>query len=631
MIKRLFTAAVLSIMLTNLIGCRNMAADKINEYPDNQKPGSAGIVYLCDDPEEYKRNADKFPVMAAAIKRYEEKYNSRITFIYSPWMEKQSKLEVMMAAGTPPDIYAPIDGFPQFAINGYAQPINELINIKDPIWKDVKDAYDAIEWKGKHHFVVTNSGGLDVVWYNKKIFSENNIETPYELYKKGEWNWNTFRDLAIRLTQDTNNDGIIDQWGFSCAGSEALILTTGNDLIKFNGSAGTMENNLKHTDVLNALTFFRQAGAAGYNIIQPNMNDYQEDFACGKIAMHIGAIWSDVVWWKNLMLNGGCSFVPAPKYPDSDEYYVGGFADLWMIPKGASNTEGASAFLTELRKAEIDPEVKKITREGDAVHRGWREQEFEMQEELHKLKFVYCFFAGVGSLGNVRYSLWYDLRVVGEPVHEAIEKHFDLWSKEIDIAKGYTITARKEASALQGRPEIDGEIDDIWERARILPADQEKTTPDVATAKIRALYDENTLYVLAEVSDTKVMAEGPSPWESDSVEIFIDENKTQGNYYDDNTVQIRVDADGAVTGAGPAWEERKFAVTSAVNAADGGYVVEIAYKFKEIKAKPGGSIGFNVSINDQEKAGVRKGTAVWNPDGGISYHNPSRFGVIHFK
>lgn len=631
--KNLIISVVLIVTLfANVTGCNNSKIKKETGSKESSLLKNANIVYLTDWKEEDARNPEKNTILAAAIKNYEDKYNGKISFVYSPYSEKQGKLTAMLAAGTPPDVYEPVDGFPQFSVNGFAQPIDDLINLRDSMWKDVKDAYDATEWLGKHNFVVISKGPKDVVWYNKLLFKKNELSTPYDLYKQGNWNWNTFRDLAIKLTQDTDGDGVIDQWGMSTE-PESIIGTTGNDLVKVNGKVGTIENNLKNTDVINAFTFFQQAGPAKYNIIQPSLNGYMTDFAKGKLAMTIGANWAATRWWPDMMKRGECSFVPAPRYPNLDNYYVGGYADLWMIPKGALNPKGAADFLTELRKTQIDSNVQKLWNENNIKNMGWSDQEIEMNDELKKLNYTYTFSPGVGNIGDERWTFWSDLRINGVSVETEIEKYYNLWNSEIDIMSGKVKLQHNEVTAIEGTPKIDGEIDDIWKNAQEITTDQEKTIPDIATAKVKLLYDEDTLYVLAQVSDKKIMTNNSNPWECDSIEIFVDENKSQGFTYDGNSVQLRIGADGKMTGAGPAWDngKRASALTSAVKKVNSGYIVEAAYKFKGVKAKTGSSMGFNVRVNDEEVTGERKGSSVWNPDQNYSYLNTNRFGIVNFK
>ena len=50
--------------------------------------------------------------------------------------------------------------------------------------------------------------------YNKQMLEDNNLEDPRELYKRGEWTWDKFIEYCQVLTQDTDGDGQIDQYGY---------------------------------------------------------------------------------------------------------------------------------------------------------------------------------------------------------------------------------------------------------------------------------------------------------------------------------------------------------------------------------------------------------------------------------
>jgi len=50
--------------------------------------------------------------------------------------------------------------------------------------------------------------------FNIQMLEANNLEDPRELYKRGEWTWDKFIEYCRILTQDTDGDGQIDQYGF---------------------------------------------------------------------------------------------------------------------------------------------------------------------------------------------------------------------------------------------------------------------------------------------------------------------------------------------------------------------------------------------------------------------------------
>jgi ABC-type glycerol-3-phosphate transport system substrate-binding protein len=67
-----------------------------------------------------------------------------------------------------------------------------------------------------------------IILYNKDIFEKENIILPPE---DKPWTWEEFRDAAVKMTKDFNNDGKTDQWGAAIglrnASSIILNLTLG--------------------------------------------------------------------------------------------------------------------------------------------------------------------------------------------------------------------------------------------------------------------------------------------------------------------------------------------------------------------------------------------------------------------
>ncbi|ACB09885.1 endo-1,4-beta-xylanase [Thermotoga sp. RQ2] len=183
------------------------------------------------------------------------------------------------------------------------------------------------------------------------------------------------------------------------------------------------------------------------------------------------------------------------------------------------------------------------------------------------------------------------------------------------------------ATAKYGTPVIDGEIDDIWntteeiETKSVAMGSLEKN----ATAKVRVLWDEENLYVLAIVKDPVLNKDNSNPWEQDSVEIFIDENNHKTSYYEDDDAQFRVNymnEQSFGTGASAA----RF--KTAVKLIEGGYIVEAAIKWKTIKPSPNTVIGFNVQVNDANEKGQRVGIISWSDPTNNSWRDPSKFGNL---
>ena len=66
--------------------------------------------------------------------------------------------------------------------------------------------YEAGLWNGQHYLAPFDNKPLYYLVYNPAIFEEYGLETPWELWEKGEWTWDAFRDAAQRLNV-TDGDG----------------------------------------------------------------------------------------------------------------------------------------------------------------------------------------------------------------------------------------------------------------------------------------------------------------------------------------------------------------------------------------------------------------------------------------
>ena len=122
---------------------------------------------------------------------------------------------------------------------------------------------------------------------------------------------------------------------------------------------------------------------------------------------------------------------------------------------------------------------------------------------------------------------------------------------------------KQQFTATYGSPRIDGKSDDTaWQDAEWLPLDQiwigAPPTPPDFFGRYKLLWDENNVYVLAEITDDVLVDTHPDGllkyWDDDCLEIFVDEDASGGNHQynynafayhialDDKVVDIRPDS-----------------------------------------------------------------------------------------
>ncbi len=184
----------------------------------------------------------------------------------------------------------------------------------------------------------------------------------------------------------------------------------------------------------------------------------------------------------------------------------------------------------------------------------------------------------------------------------------------------------KVSAGIPGTPEIDGIIDSIWSDANVIETQTIiQGNEDSARAKVRTMWDEDYLYVLAEVTDPLLNKDGTQPHEQDSVEFFIDEGNDKTTFYQADDAQYRVNYDNEQSFGENADQERFKTATKIV---DDGYIIEAAIPFKTIKGETGKIIGFDVQVNDADETGSRTGVVTWNDTTGNNYRDTSNFGCL---
>ena len=201
------------------------------------------------------------------------------------------------------------------------------------------------------------------------------------------------------------------------------------------------------------------------------------------------------------------------------------------------------------------------------------------------------------------------------------------------LSQDSTVPGRRVAYAVQGTPKIDGKLDPIWESTvaletnRPVAALNDPAIAVPASAEVRCLWNDESVFLLAVVTDKNIHTHQGADWDRDSIEIFLDEYLARRTEYGAGDGQYRVDAAGKVSyGAGPTGN-----VQAVVRRLPKGYLVEMEIKFSNLKPKPGARIGFEAQVNDTTGIGRRQALMKWNDPTNRSWRDPSTFGTLVFS
>ncbi len=217
---------------------------------------------------------------------------------------------------------------------------------------------------------------------------------------------------------------------------------------------------------------------------------------------------------------------------------------------------------------------------------------------------------------------------------------------------------RQQFSAPYGSPTIDGigEEED-WQQAEWLPLDQlwigKAPTPADFTGGYKLVWDENNLYLLAEITDDTLVDTHPDGlqqfWDDDCLEIFVDEDASGGDHqYNYSAFAYHIALDGKVVDTRPNRNAGYFndhcisrRVTSgntsvwevAIKLFDKEYTEDAENIPKMLTA--GKKVGFALAYCDNDHSPERENfmgnVVVEGEDKNQGWKNASIFGVVELK
>lgn len=201
----------------------------------------------------------------------------------------------------------------------------------------------------------------------------------------------------------------------------------------------------------------------------------------------------------------------------------------------------------------------------------------------------------------------------------------DLTGKQESSSKYYAVATMKPGieKIPYGTISVDADADAAWGNAVNIPLTINKGSEASANAKV--LWDDDNLYVYATIKDAVLDKTGAQTHEQDSLEVFIDEDNGKTASYGEDDKQYRINYENEQSFNGKKCLAEN--VKSATKTIDGGYVVEAAFKWTDIKPANGTKIGLEFQINDA-KGGKRIGTLSWYDETGMGWSGSNVYGTV---
>lgn len=348
---------------------------------DDEKLENGTIRWLAT----YDINPDKGKPKMFALELFESKYGGKVEWIPTTWENRYNDLSANVLGGTSPDLFPAqeFDTFPGKVVDGMFQPFDDYLDFDSDLWSDgCKKLAEAHVLGGKHYVAPVATDSKCLMIYNKKTIEENGLPDPAELLEEGSWTWDSFREMCLDYCDREDDKFAYDSWYFETQ----FILTTGVAPISMEN--GLVKSNLMSAEVERAENFMYDLKKDDLPLPKAEFNwtEQPQRISEGKTLFWPCATWA--LWEADLSKFGKpeeIMFVPMPKDPEADKYYLPANMDAYALCKGAANPEGAAAFIKCKLIAEQDESALAITEKQYREDYGWTDEMFEMWYKVREM------------------------------------------------------------------------------------------------------------------------------------------------------------------------------------------------------------------------------------------------------
>lgn len=433
--KRLLACCLALTMLAGLTACEEEGGQSTlnptqstentvaTEDPDENAADDSGVKEITNDKYTPDGNAGKITYLCHYKFEGDQKgkeqckvftsdmYGGELEQISCTSLDIQEKLATLIASDASPDI-AVKDAYlyPGNASKNLFEPLDDYIDMNSALWVDMAPVIESFAYKGKHYYYphrITTSFALN---YSQKTIEENDLDDPYELYVKGEWTWDAWRNMMTTFCDKDEGN-----MGFYATDTilTSLIATTGTPLIDVQPT-GAILNNIADPNVTKAMSFYETLYRDGVSNGRELADWVPPDLwatNCDKLLfLGMEPEWTYIAATEKIQNPSGVDsdildtpsdfrFVPFPRDPDADKYYQA--YDTWgfVVPKGAKNIKGAIDMINCFRVYDTDPGIIAQVRADhvspapvtytDGKYAGerkwvitWGEREYDMWREM---------------------------------------------------------------------------------------------------------------------------------------------------------------------------------------------------------------------------------------------------------
>src|SRR5690554_1120340 len=225
--------------------------------------------------------------------------------------------------------------------------------------------------------------------YNRDMFEMEGLELPDESFRQGRWNFETFEEVGKKLTKRV--DGELAQYAFTSWIEiiSAFIISNGGAIVNVNSQTGEVTSGLNDPKTLSAISIISGWVDNTTGFINIHDNDFG-GFDNNRVAMNRGKEFP-----VDLPFEVG--MVPVPAGPDASGKTIYLYPQALAVPVGASNPEGAVAFVYHLNQHQKEVgDLKEANRIG--------QENYDMIY-ADDVNYVYAYDKGFDGYDNIEATI----------------------------------------------------------------------------------------------------------------------------------------------------------------------------------------------------------------------------------
>ena len=251
-----------------------------------------------------------------------------------------TKVPAVIASGKNiPDVLRARGPIPEYMVS--YQPLStSKYDFSDEAWdKKIMNLYSVDGIPYATSLQNTHIGAVNVLFYNKSLIEKHELDDPYKLWKKGQWNWDKYIEMCREYKNITGNPGSCGEgWYWSYISAFGIQSAVAFDGKKFYNNMGNKDFLTVH-QTLGELYNEEKLFAFGQ---EPQFNEGTRLFSIGT-SVHMRRKNS---YFGNLKSSGDLYAVPMPAPKKLKKYDQGmSEAEAYAITNGAPNPEAVPYFL----------------------------------------------------------------------------------------------------------------------------------------------------------------------------------------------------------------------------------------------------------------------------------------------